>query len=59
MSGNSPLRPCSHGVDFIGLDLREEYMEDKLVPTNNLKEVQIRPESFQITKLDTFVMKTK
>lgn len=59
MSGNSPLRPCSHSVDFIDLDLREEYMEDKLVLTNDLEEVQIIPESFQITKLDTFVTKTK
>lgn len=43
MTNNPPPRPNSHNINFVDLDPREEYLEDSLVPFEDIKEVQIGP----------------
>lgn len=59
MASNLPPRPNVHNVhvNLVYLDLREEYLEDRLVHVESLKQVQIDPHRFQTAKLETAMTK--
>lgn len=40
-------------IDFKGLDLRLDAWEERLMPMENLKEIQIGPHTHQVTKIGT------
>lgn len=42
-----------HSVNMIDLDPREEHQQERIEPTEDLKEVCIGPEPHQVTKLGT------
>lgn len=44
-----------HRVNFVDLDPREDYVEEILVSTEDLKDVKIGPLSFQTIKVGTFL----
>jgi hypothetical protein len=49
-----PPSNLEHGINFVDLDPREDYFQDRLVPLVELNDVQIGSLSFQTTKIGTF-----
>lgn len=48
-----PNNEITHEVNMIDLDPREDFQQERLVPTEDLKEISIGPETHHTTKIGT------
>jgi hypothetical protein len=48
-----PSNEVTHEVNMIDLDPREEFQQERLEPTEDLKEISIGPQTHQTTKIGT------
>lgn len=52
-------KPNPHSINFVDLDKREEFMDDRMRAMQDLKAVQICSQSFQTSKIGTSLSKSK